>query len=253
MKAVLLRTLARRPLLYRGVLQLLGRGSLEKRIFLSLVREGDVVFDIGANRGHFTRLFSDLAGTGGAVHAFEPVPSTFAMLSAAVTGARGHRNVTLENCALGEAEGTFTFHLPGDDDGQASMRRHDSDSWAGAAVTSCECRVTTMDAYAREMLRLDFVKCDVEGAELPVVKGGAGTLERLSPMVFLESNGAWTKDFGYTREDLVSKMREVGYDAFFVADEKLTPLEDAGFSGPANLLCAKTKLHAGRLSALDSI
>ena len=60
-----------------NVLRWTGSGCLEKRVYLALVREGDVVFDIGANLGHFTLLFSDLVGRRGEVHAFEPVPPTF--------------------------------------------------------------------------------------------------------------------------------------------------------------------------------
>lgn len=254
MKAALQRMLARRPLLYRRVLQLLGRGGVEKRIFLSVVREGDVVFDIGANRGHFTRLFSDVAGARGALHAFEPVPSTFAMLSSAMATAGGCANFTLNNFALGDAEGAITIHLPGDDDGQASMRRHNSGSWAAAAaVRACDCRVKTLDGYAAGIPRIDFIKCDVEGAELLVVKGGAKTLERLSPILFLEANPAWTKSFGYTPGDLVSRLRELGYDHFLLAGDDLRPLGGTEITGPANLLCAKTKLHSQRLRALDGI
>ena len=73
-------SLARRQDWYLRMLRWTGRGSLEKRLYLSLIREGDVVFDLGANLGYFTLLFSDLVGRGGEVHAFEPVPPTFARL-----------------------------------------------------------------------------------------------------------------------------------------------------------------------------
>jgi len=254
MKAVLQRMLARRPLLYLRVLQAFGMGSAEKRMFLALLREGDVILDIGANRGQYTRLFSDIAGPRGAVHAFEPVPSTFAMLTSAMEAAQGHANFTLNNFALGDAEGAAVLHLPGEDDGQASMRRHEVGSWAGGvAVKSSECRVKTLDGYAAGFQRLDFIKCDVEGAELLVIKGAAKTLNRLSPILFLEANPAWTKSFGYTPGDLVRELRKFGYDKIFVAGEKAVPFSETEITGSVNLLCAKAELHAQRLRALERV
>jgi len=254
MKQTLLRFLARRPSLYLHALRLLGRGSLEKKIFLSLIRDGDVVFDIGANRGQFTRLFSDLAGKKGAVHAFEPVPATFAMLFATMNNWGGFKNFTLNNFALGDMEGTIEMHLPANDDGQASMRMHDSGSWRDpATIQSHQCPVSTLDTHAAGFSRLDFIKCDVEGAELLVANGGPETLRRLSSLLFMEANPEWTKAFDYTPGDLVLKLREYGYDTFFLAGEKLVPLEGGEFTEAANLLCAKAQLHKERLAGLENI
>ena len=115
------------------------------------------------------------------------------------------------------------------------------------------CRVSTIDAYAAGFPKLDFVKCDVEGAELLVAQGGAETLRRLSPILFMEVNPAWTKAFGYTPNDLVMRLRECGYDAFFLAGEKLVPLESVEVAKSANLLCAKMKFHEERLHGLKGI
>ncbi|HWB61833.1 MAG TPA: FkbM family methyltransferase, partial [Chthoniobacteraceae bacterium] len=155
-----------------------------------------------------------------------------------------------------------TFHLPGGDDGQASMRRHHSGSWAtqggssagdAAATRTYECAIRRLDDYAAGMGRLDFVKCDVEGAELAVIQGGAKTLERLFPMLFLETNPAWTKSFGYSPGDLVSAVRGLGYDTILIAEERLVPFAGAEIMGSVNLLCANSKIHAERLRFLDGL
>lgn len=240
MKQALDRFLCQHPRLYLRMLRLTGRGSSEKRAFLALLRPGDVVFDVGANRGHFTRLFSRIVGESGAVHAFEPVPATFALLRDTMRRAGSPTNVSLHACALGDEEGIATLNVPGSDDGQASLRTHSSGSWSEApAVQHFECAITTLDKFTAAMDRLDFVKCDVEGAELPVIRGARTTLTRLAPLLWLEANPEWTRAFGYTPDDLVTELRTIGYDTFH---------PDRG----GNLLCAVSARHTSRLATFLS-
>jgi FkbM family methyltransferase len=254
MKAGLERILCRWPLFYLSLLRAAGRASLEKRAFLALIRAGGVVFDIGANRGHFTRLFSWIVGKRGAVHAFEPQPGTFAILQMAMARAGRPPNVTLNLCALGDTQGEAVLHQPESDDGQASLRTHRDGSWTRAqAVHRYECQVRTLDDYAANMTRLDFVKCDVEGAELLVVKGGRATLKRLMPLLWLECNADWTRDFGSTPQDLIAELRKLGYDRFFSAGETLAPLTEGDLAHGTNLLCAISRTHAPRLAALARV
>jgi FkbM family methyltransferase len=218
------------------------------------VRRGDVVCDIGANRGYFTQLFSDLAGSEGHVHAFEPGPEAVEMLRAGLAAARGYDNVTLVEAALADAEGTMELLTPDGVDGQSSLRRQRSGAWNGAReVRRRECRVLTLDACARDFTRLDFIKCDIEGAELAALRGARDTLRRFMPLVFVEVFEEWMRPFGCQPADLISYLRELGYDEFQVAGEKLGPLECADFSQTTNLLCAQRARHAARLTCLERL
>jgi FkbM family methyltransferase len=232
------RLLARHPLTYLRLLRLAQRGSIEKRVFLSLVRKGQVVFDVGANRGHFAKLFSDIVGNSGQVNAFEPFPSTFKLLQSNLAHCN---NCQLYNVALGDAAGTAILNLPGTDDGQASLRTHTHASWSVAEqIHRHECRMTTLDKIATDLTRLDFIKCDVEGAELLVLQGARSTLDRLSPILFLEVFDKWTIAFDYTPADLVCFLRDIGYSTIFLVDGFVRPLRDPSeITGSVNLLCAK--------------
>jgi len=254
MKSGLERILCRCPRIYLRLLRAAGRASLEKRAFLALIRAGDVVFDVGANRSYFTRLFSWIVGKKGAVHAFEPQPGTFAILRTAIERAGRPANVTLNLCALGDKDGAAILHQPGGDDGQASLRTHGNGSWKHASsVHRYECLVRTLDDYAAAMTRLDFLKCDVEGAELLVVKGGRATLKRLMPLLWLESNADWSRAFGSAPADLIAELRALGYDRFFSSEENLAPLTDSQLAHETNLLCAVFSRHASRLASLDRV
>jgi Methyltransferase FkbM domain len=113
--------LARAPNIYLAALRAFGRGSPEKRMYLSIVRCGDIVFDIGANAGYFTELFSDLVGPNGEVHAFEPLPSTFEHLSRSLARFPRYENVFLNCVALGDAESLVTLFIPNEDHAQADQ------------------------------------------------------------------------------------------------------------------------------------
>lgn len=230
--------LIQRPRAYAELLRWLRRGTVEKRIFLRSIRRGHVVCDIGANRGAFTSLFSDLVGSDGEVHAFEPGPTTFTMLEAAT---RGRSNCQLNQFALGAAIGEAILLQPGRDDGQASLQRHHEGSWNDAEIVhEHPCRVATLDDYTRQFTRLDFIKIDVEGAELSVLRGAQATLARLSPVLFLEVHAAWTAAFDYTPADLCQWLWGAGYTDFVLAGEQIAPFTpDQPITGPTNLLCAK--------------
>lgn len=249
MKQMINRWFARFPKAYLRVLTVLGRGSMEKRIFLALTGRGDIIFDVGANRGLFTLQFSEIAGPEGKVHAFEPVSATFELLHRSV----GHlRNVILNHCALGDVEVGVILHRPGGDDGQASLRTHQGGSWqSGVEVHDFECRMMKLDTYAAHMTRIDFVKCDVEGAEGLVITGAVHVMKRLSPLLFLEVNPQWMRAFDYTAADLFDGLRRCGYDTFYlVTDTVVTVVGDwPDISG--NLIAAKKSIHAARLKALS--
>jgi FkbM family methyltransferase len=236
--------LTRRPALYAALLRRRRVRDADKIAFLGLIRRGDVVFDVGANLGYYTLLFSHLAGPEGEVHAFEPVPATFERLAAKLARECRSGNARANRTAVGDTTGTTVLYLPGSDHGQASLARHADGSWsAGPAVTEHESPLTTLDAYAREreVRRIDFLKCDVEGAELAVLRGGAGLLARHRPVLHLEICPAWTRDFGYEPEELGDFVRSLGYsDLRLVGDggaEPVRPGDLDRLEESANLLC----------------
>lgn len=73
----ILRSLGLNPLLHKLIY---GNNSYEEhfdKLFASKIKPGFIVFDIGANIGHYTRLYSNLVGHKGKVVAFEPSNENF--------------------------------------------------------------------------------------------------------------------------------------------------------------------------------
>jgi FkbM family methyltransferase len=251
------RLLTRWPALYAALLRRRPGHDFDRRLFLRLVQRGDTVFDVGANLGVYSLLFSRLVGQSGQVHAFEPGPPTFAGLDRHLEREGPCRNLTANHLAVGAAAGTATLYLPGDDHGQASLSRQTAGSWTTAPeVAEFAVPMTTLDAYAaaRTPGPVHLIKIDVEGAELGVLQGGARLLARDHPLLHLEVSYSWARAFGYGPAEVVAFLAGLGYAAFYRLQGDVRLLRDPAAElavlsagGSANLLCAVPELHAERL------
>jgi FkbM family methyltransferase len=229
------RLFATTPRVYLATLKILQRGSPEKRLYISILRKGDVVIDAGANVGYFTMLFSDLVGASGWVHAFEPVPATFSLLSKNLQRFPHYTNVSLNCAALGDGDRKTKIFLPNGDHGQAALVYHRDGSWRNAKVAPIDIEMTRLDRYAQGLDKIDLLKCDVEGAELLVLRGAESILRRFRPKVFLEVNERWTGSFGWSPKDVIDFLRSVGYKHFYCIEPGTGKIEKERFSGSALL------------------
>jgi FkbM family methyltransferase len=190
----------------------------------------------------------------------QPVVTTFSILAKAYDRWAVYGNCRLNCCALADVGEIGHIQIPGDDDGQASLVRQVGGSWAEATiVTDLECEIRTLDDYARTYIkdRLEFIKCDVEGAELLVLRGGEETICKFSPLLYLEACTEWAAQFGYHPTHLVQHLRRKGYNTFYwigAYDGMVRPLKTGsehlwpGENG--NLLCGIYERHHARLKTL---
>lgn len=70
--------------------------------------------------------------------------------------------------------------------------------------------------------RLDFIKCDIEGAELFALRGGKKTIEKYKPILFVAMLQKWSAKFNYHPNDIIRLMKKVGYHCFEINGEHLS-------------------------------
>ena len=204
------------PLAYAHLRALCGAKDWEKQTFLKTIKPEWTVIEIGANFGYFTNLFQALVGTNGQLHAFEPVPSTFQQLQSTLP--KGRNNCTLYNLGTAKEAGEVIFHVPLKDHGQATMSPHDCKSWKDREIEEVACSVIKLDEFTpvSSLTKIDFIKIDVEGAELPSLQGAEHILRKHKPLLFVEVCKAWMKSFGYNAKELEAFLRSLSYSRFEV-------------------------------------
>ena len=137
----------------------------------------DVLFDVGANVGDYlSMVLAHSSSTN--IYAFEPGPRTLDILKQKYSSTA---NLIIIEKALSETEGFVDFY------------QHDDPLLAGSdsihnmatigyddATTKYRIDATTLDLFCRgnKIDRISFLKCDVEGNELAVLKGGRGMLKQ---------------------------------------------------------------------------
>jgi FkbM family methyltransferase len=178
------------------------------------VGAGAVVVDAGAHAGQFTKLFAGLA-QGGQVHAFEPGGYALSILERVVRW-RGLSNVTVVPMGLSDAEGSAELALPIKSGGSFGFGLGHLGAEVQARPTVRETvRLITLDRYAAEtgLTRLDFLKADVEGWEVRLLRGAMESIARFRPAILLELVAVHLNRAGTNADEAWERLAPLGYTA----------------------------------------
>ncbi|MGC5775195.1 FkbM family methyltransferase [Paenibacillus pabuli] len=169
------------------IVYLLKAGTIEpdETAFIGrFLKPGDIVFDIGANAGWFSILFSQLVGSQGEVHAFEPLPDAVHSLM---------ENMELNKCfnmyihpfAVSKENGKGNIFIPANQLSTQSSLSFDSIVGKGMKMP---CDIISLDTFVKErrFTKIDFIKIDAEGFEIEVLKGSTTLLETFKPVLMVE-------------------------------------------------------------------
>lgn len=179
-----------------------------------LPQQGDVFLDVGANVGWYSLHVARVAGPEGLVLAVEPSPDNFAFLKENIK--LNHlSNVTALNFAAWDRDGELDLILAETCTGHTVKR-----AWANSAKPwsrFSERRVTVrvparrLDDVLKEqnVTQVDWVKIDVEGAEVEVLRGLQKTLTRFHPRILIEAERL---------EDLTSILQPMGYRTLLIPE-----------------------------------
>lgn len=193
----------------------------EIRLLVEIIPDGAVVLDVGGNIGWYSIALSKIKKDI-CVYVFEPIAKTYDYLMANIK-INGLNNVKAFNFGLSDQDGVSSFFYYSEGSGNASMKKMTDDQ----TVFELQSTVMRMDSFAanEKLTQLDFIKCDVEGAELLVFKGGRETIVNHKPVVFSEMLRKWSAKFDYHPNDIIAFFREIDYLCFAFGHEGLRQIE----------------------------
>ena len=173
-----------------------------------LVNAGDCCIDVGANLGYYTISLANWVGPSGLVVAFEPFPGNFAILEKNVHLNR-LQNVILEPSALSDCKGSLQLIYGAEEQFSATP------SVGGYAVEGDRVSITVptrrLDDYVAGLGKApDFIKIDVEGAELAVLEGARRTLAAVRPTLLVEIHD-WGTDESEKVLQVLSELQDDSY------------------------------------------
>ncbi len=189
----------------------------DEDVLFSLIEKDAVILDVGANIGWYSLLFCKRLPQA-KIYSFEPIVDTYKYLLTNIT-LNCASQVFPFNIGLSEKTGSSTYYyFPG-----GSVLASEKNLIQCSKAQETVCKVDTLDSFVstQKLDKIDLMKCDVEGAELSVVKGGINAIKKFLPIIFLELFERWTVQFNYHPNDLIHILNELGYKCFLADKDKL--------------------------------
>jgi len=193
----------------------------EINFILKLIKNNAKILDIGANIGWYSlKIAKNIDNVD--ILAFEPIPKTFDYLNKNID--LNHvSNIETFNYGFSDEEKDLIFYYYPEGSCNASAanlsERED--------VDKIICKLTTLDKFINdENISIDFIKCDVEGSELFVFKGGIETIKRDKPIIFTELLRKWAAKFNYHPNEVISLLKRNGYKCFTINKGTLSEVSE---------------------------
>lgn len=213
----------------------------EMRFYIDYIKNGMIVFDVGANIGTLTLLFSNLAGENGKVYAFEASSQVFQQLKIICDASR-RDYIHPNHLAMSDSDGYLKLNIYEEKYSTWNTLADRPLEKYGLDVRSIGCEsvlATTLDSfcYKNNIDTIDLLKIDVEGAEFQVLSGAKKMLQekRIKCCIF---------EFGGTTFDMGNNPRQI-QDYLSKSHYKIRNLipGDPIFPGHKNALSAHFSMH----------
>ena len=190
-------------------LYVLGRYEADDlRLMAQYLKTDSVFLDVGANIGLFSLNASNIIKTG-EILAFEPMSKNFDKLTEHIKR-NNIKSIKAFKKAVSDRHSLLTIYTDANDknNGMASVY---GDTEAGHERVEAVC----LDDFlmAQGISRLDFIKIDIEGYELPALHGLKNTIMRHHPIILIEIDDNILKRTPFNSEDILAFFKELGYNA----------------------------------------
>ena len=193
------------------------------------IRHNGVVIEVGAHFGYLTKEYARIHNGSVLVIAFEPVDYCYSILKLIVGNLP---NVKIEQLALSDTDGEQDIIIPVKESGRLGIGLSHFGAENSRDYISEKIKTIMLDSYleTNPLVKIDFIKVDVEGSELLVLRGARYTLKKFKPVLYLEIDERMTARMGYKPDEIWHFLAEYGYQSFLM-DKNGKLSEAMEFSG----------------------
>lgn len=183
-----------------------------------IVRANEVCLDVGANIGAISFVLAKQVQPNGQVFAFEPNKVIYDRLTNNINLNKKYQDIIKPiNLGLSDQEGSLLWREDENNLGNGGCLNIEQ-NWGK------EIKVTTIDYFLvkHTINRIDFIKIDVEGMELEVIKGAQQSLISFKPTIYYESR----KEFEEIRnrpvlQEIEQLLLSIGYNLYQISKDQL--------------------------------
>jgi FkbM family methyltransferase len=198
--------------------------AILEAMYRRILSPGQCVYDIGCHAGRHARPFLELVGPLGRVIGFEPIPAMARQLR---TLDKATPNFTIPETALSNRSGKTSFAFAEGTPEESGLIERQYNHPELAKVRQIEVTVNRLDdyAHAQGLPDPDYIKIDVEGAELDVLNGARATLTRARPILSVEYGAPGYAPYGHKAQDLWQFAQAEGFVVFDLFGYRLPTLD----------------------------
>jgi FkbM family methyltransferase len=190
------------------VIQTIIHNQIWDKDVISYIRDyiwtNNIILDVGGNFGQMSVLFSKMVPDG-TVHAFEPDPFVYSVLSQNILENQCN-NVVCHNLAIWHESGKKLFYP------KADFVKFECYGSYGIDPTATDGQ--TVDSFAIDSLNfkwVDVIKLDIQGSELNALKGAVKTIEKCKPLIIFEYEEMFDAQFNVTWQDYLDFIASINY------------------------------------------
>jgi FkbM family methyltransferase len=187
-------------------------GDLTAIVSDHFVRDGATVIDVGASWGLFTYHLARRVGNKGIIYSYEPHPANAVVLERL---ARSGRTVEFRPVAVSDVAGCAELVVPEQHGRLVTAQSSLSHGFAGVKVQRVQVPTVRLDDDIDVASKIDFVKIDVEGHELAVLRGGSKMFRRHLPPLLIEIE---QRHLTVPITDVFCELEDIGYQLFYIDD-----------------------------------
>jgi|GEM_PF-7134201 len=216
----------------------------EEKIILNLLEKQPpgCVIDVGLNLGQYSLPMSKLSNVNSII-AFEPQTIVAKVIKFTLKALKVKKVYVYEMFA-GKEKGFVSINLKNKDNShrgqEVFMDLSANDDTLKIAVNSLD----NVVAERKDCSNVIFIKADVEGAEMQVLAGTVGIIEKFKPLVMLELQDKYLARFSNSLTEVIAWMQEKGYYPFYVQGSKLIEWNNATISNTGNYVFLPDKKMA---------